>query len=190
MRQLGCFVIIAIIAIIALIAALVVGLYYMTSDRLAHDVAVDLPTNDARARVQWWSGSDWMPYARLIVERDTGERVDTKMWTNWGVATRGSFYITPENWLVVAHPGGGTTVVTISKNSPLKELHEFDLKHSPSEVWNYIGAVDGYQHSSKFFSPKQQRECIPMFGMKFEPGPRFRFDQQVPQDCDWSININ
>lgn len=154
-------------------------------------VAVELPGVKAAVRVEWWLGRDWMPYSRLIVENASG-KIDAKMWADWGPASRGTFYLTPENWLVVLHPSGGATAISVREGGAPEEINGSEINGSRSESWQFIGTVDKApypQSGYRFYSPTEQRECIPMFGMKFEKAPHFRFVHQEAQDCDWTVNL-
>jgi hypothetical protein len=147
-------------------------------------VPLDLAGTGANARFEWWLGDDWMPYSRLRIENARG-RLDKRMWTDWGPARRGTFYLTRENWLVAVHPGGGATVITLNTDEAPKEIGEFALRASPSELWRFIGTVLDPAPSMelRFFSPSQMPECIPLFGA----GSNFRLEHQDQLDCGGKI---
>lgn len=180
------------LTLLVLAAAAGTAFYYLSFDHLLDEVAVDLPVNRARARVQWWSSSDWMPRSRLVVETASGATIESEMWADWGVASRASLYVSPENWLIVLHPAGGETVVSIPENGAPGIVPGGEINQSAPDTWQFIGTVARNQYPKRgfrFYSPAEQRECIPMFGMKFEMGARYRLEHQAPQDCDWSVNI-
>ncbi len=143
-------------------------------------VGIDLPGANAKARFEWWLGEDWIPFSRIVVENVHG-KTDRRMWEDWGPASRASVYLTPENWLVVAHPGGGATAVTLNSERAPEEISYFAVKRSPSERWRFIGTVDRTRQGDlRYYSPDEVRECIPLFGAGSAP---FRIDHQDQRDC-------
>jgi hypothetical protein len=143
-------------------------------------VDLRLPGESATARIEWWVGDNWIPFSRLVVENAAGT-FDARMWEDWGPASRASAYITPEHWLVIAHPGGGATAVTLQLDQAPKMISNADIRRSPSEHWHFIGTVDNAPRGVlRFYSPDEMRECIPLLGAGSAP---FRIGHQDPRDC-------
>jgi hypothetical protein len=87
------------------------------------------------------------------------------MFEDWGGATRTSIYLTEANEIAILGPAGDDYLVSFN---PLRITPGF---HLWSDKWEYVGAFDKprTRGAFRFFSPEEQRECIPTMG-EFEPG--------------------
>jgi hypothetical protein len=167
-------------------AAGTAGLAYILKDRLHAQTTVEIPGAGGRVRLEWWCCKELtISYSQLVVISDLGKTTRIRGWDDWGPAARGSFYVTPEKWVVVLPAAGGAIGFQITDQGDAVAISEQELKAASSASWTYIGAVDYDPRAIpnyRFYSALEWKECIPMLGMKgIEAG--FRFEHQASGGC-------
>lgn len=148
-------------------------------DGLVRKIKVDLPFPDTSASVEVWSDGLESRY-ELVVKNGSGQ-ARTKMWTDWGPATRANFYVTPENFIVVIGGHGCCYVFKVGEKKPPRIADFAEYRNLDSESWTYLGAVSKDRlGETRFFTPNEMRECISNYGVGGDPR-RAKF--QVPGEC-------
>lgn len=162
------------------------GLAYAFKDQLYGEATVEIPGAGGRVRLEWWCCKELtVSYSQLVVISNLGKTTRIRGWDDWGPAARGSFYVTPEKWVVVLPAAGGAIGFQITVQGDAVAISEQKLKEGSSASWTYVGAVDYDPRAIphyRFYSPSEWKECVPMLGMKgVEAG--FRFEHQASGGC-------
>ncbi|WAC49650.1 hypothetical protein OVA03_07045 [Asticcacaulis sp. SL142] len=130
--------------------------------RPSSEAIVPIPEMETVVKMQFLPEWDEGAY-QLIIHNKSGQ-FKTKLWSNWGPATRASFYLTPDNNLVVIGSGGNVYAFAIGHHySPTKLDINKDLNSADGMDWRFIGTTDG-RGSIQFTPASEGKECIDLLG--------------------------
>ncbi|MCA0419160.1 MAG: hypothetical protein LCH80_10625 [Proteobacteria bacterium] len=140
-------------------------------------------------RLEWWCcQAQGQAYSKLSITSKPGLGVTASGWPEL-VSSRASFYADLDESIMVLTPLAGLIAFKQDQNGSFAVKHSEEESGRGSSDWRYLGAVDGSVSNPsnfKFYPPSQQRECIPMLGLKLEVRTAYRLEHQSAQDCDMS----
>jgi hypothetical protein len=165
------------------------GGYLAFRPTLLGKTAFELADPSITVRLEWWCcQAQGVAYSKLSIAQKNGSEIVASGWSEL-VSSRASFYANRDNSIIVLTPVAGLIVFKQDRSGSFRASYSEEVSARNSSDWRYLGAIDGSISSPsnfKFYPPSQQRECIPMLGVKFEVQTTFRLEHQSAQDCDMS----
>jgi hypothetical protein len=143
------------------------------------EIAVPLPIDGAKARVQVWGNTSSEGRFEVVVDTPKGSERRV-LWEDWGPAQRTSLYFTPSNWLVVLGGGGRAEMISLSSEAAPRCIPYLERPKQNGEGWRYLGAVDRHLDRLIYYAPSLQDECIPLYGAGSSP---YRKEHQDEGSC-------
>lgn len=170
------------------VGGVIVGAYYASVPAILGKTDFEIAGVATKARLEWWCCEQGRPFSKIGIISGSGQETVASGWAELA-SSRASFYLTPENWLIVLTPKAGIVAFRPTSTDVFEDARSTTPKNGHPSEWRYLGAVDGTptpKPSFRFYSPSEQRECIPMLGVKFEQRARFRLQHQSNGTCNAS----
>lgn len=146
--------------------------------RPSSQVVVPVPGLSAIVEMQLLPDFDEGAY-QVHIRNDKGQ-LTSKLWSNWGPATRATFYLAPGDKLVVIGGGDSVYVFAINDDFPPEKVTNFkDVLSADGKEWHFIGTTHG-RNPIRFTPPTRLTECIDLLGAGETP---YRKAFQVNRAC-------
>jgi len=174
--------------------AVLIGLggYLAFRPTLLGKTEFELADPSIAVRLEWWCcQAQGQAYSKLSIAPKHGSEITASGWPEL-VSSRASFYANRDNSIIVLTPVAGLIVFKQDQTGSFAVGYSEEASGRGSSDWRYRGAIDGSVSNPsnfKFYPPSQQRECIPMLGVKFEVQTAYRLEHQSAQDCDMSETL-